>query len=126
MSTVFLGLVTVIALGAVVLTALTHDPTDPLAVLIVIGGAAVAIGAATAIGALRLEERRSAALGRRRILRAQRLRALRRGAEVGAVVAAFASLRAVDGLTLITGGFVVSGFALAEIVLAIRPVRSAR
>jgi len=37
------------------------------------------------------------------------------------VVAALALLRAVDGLTMITGGFVVAGFALAELVLAARP-----
>jgi hypothetical protein len=30
-------------------------------------------------------------------------------------------LRAADGLTLITGGFVLAGLALAEIVLSARP-----
>jgi hypothetical protein len=37
------------------------------------------------------------------------------------MVAALALLRAVDGLTLVTGGFVVIGFALAELVLSARP-----
>jgi hypothetical protein len=37
--------------------------------------------------------------------------------EVGALVAALGLLRAVDGLSLITGGFVVAGFVLAELVL---------
>jgi hypothetical protein len=51
-------------------------------------------------------------------------RALRRGLEIGALVAALASLRAIDGLTLLTAAFVVGGFGLAELVLARRPARS--
>lgn len=89
----------------------------------VIACTSLAIGAAAALIALGLEER-WAPLGRRRVLRAQWIRALRRGLEAGAVVAALASLRAIDGLTPITAGFVVLGFALAEIVLAARPLGS--
>ena len=100
----------------------TRDPTDPLAVVVVIVGAAVAIGATSALVALWLEER-WAPLGRRRPLRAQRLRALRRGLALGALVAALAALRAIDGLTLVTAAFVVGGFGLAELVLARRPAR---
>jgi hypothetical protein len=44
--------------------------------------------------------------------------AVRRGVEIGVLVAALGLLRAVDGLTLITGGFVVAGFVLAELVLS--------
>jgi hypothetical protein len=46
---------------------------------------------------------------------------VRRGVEVGALVAALGLLRAVDGLSLITGGFVVAGFVLAELILTARP-----
>jgi hypothetical protein len=107
----------------VVLVAATRDPTDSIAVVVVIAGASLAIGALAALVALWLEER-WAPLGRRRVLRAERIRALRRGAEIGALIAAVASLRAIDGLTPITGGFVIAGLALAEIVLAARPLRS--
>jgi hypothetical protein len=52
-------------------------------------------------------------------------RALRRGATIAVLVAALAMLRAVDGLTFVTGGFVVLGFLLAELVLtAPRATRS--
>jgi hypothetical protein len=46
---------------------------------------------------------------------------VRRGIEVGALLAALGLLRAIDGLSLITGGFVVAGFVLAEFVLTARP-----
>ena len=105
------------------LVAGTRDPTDLVAVIAVIAGASLAIGATAALVGLWLEER-WAPLGRRRVLRAQWIRALRRGLEVGALVAALASLRATDGLTPVTAGFVVAGFALGEIVLAVRPLRS--
>ena len=39
----------------------------------------------------------------------------------GPLVAALGLLRAVDGLSFITGGFVVAGFVLAELVLTARP-----
>jgi hypothetical protein len=113
----------VAGVASVALAAGTRDPTDPIAVIAVIAGASLAIGAAAALVGLWLEER-WAPLGRRRMLRTQWIRALRRGVEIGAVVAALASLRAIDGLTLITGGFVVAGLALAEIVLAARPLGS--
>jgi ABC-type Fe3+-siderophore transport system permease subunit len=104
----------------VVLIAATREPTEQTAVAGIIAGASLALGAAAALVALWLEER-WAPLGRRRMLRAQWIRALRRGALVGALVAALASLRAIGGLTPITGGFVLAGLALAEIVLAARP-----
>jgi hypothetical protein len=40
---------------------------------------------------------------------------------VGVVVAALGLLRAMDGLTIVTGGFVVAGLVLAELVLEVRP-----
>ena len=92
----------------------TRDPDDPLAVGSVIAAASVAVACAVALVGLALGERWG--VGRR-----YRRRALRRAAELGTVVAALALLRAVDGLTMITGGFVVAGFALAELALAARP-----
>jgi len=52
--------------------------------------------------------------------------ALRRGIEVTAVVGLLLLLRVVDGLTVLTGGFVVLGFALAEVILSARPRRASR
>jgi hypothetical protein len=84
-------------------------------------GAAVAVAAATALLALWIDERRRGVRSRRR---ADAGRALRRGVEAGVVVAAIGLLRSVDGLTPITGGFVLAGFGLAELVLGSR--RAAR
>lgn len=85
-----------------------------------IGGSAVAIASTVAFLGVAVEERDAGrALPRRR--RPRRLVAVRRGVEIGALVAALGLLRAVDGLTVITGGFVVAGFVLAELVLSARP-----
>jgi heme O synthase-like polyprenyltransferase len=99
---------------------LTRDPSEPLAVAAVVGGAAVALACAVALVGVAVEER-DAALARPRRRHPRRVRAVRRGIEVGALVAALGLLRAVDGLTLITGGFVVAGFVVAELVLTTRP-----
>ena len=98
----------------------TRDPIDPLGVAAVVGGFAIATACAVALVGLAVEER-DAALARPRRRQPQRARAIRRGVEVGALVAALGLLRAVDGLSLITGGFVVAGFVLAELVLTARP-----
>jgi hypothetical protein len=47
--------------------------------------------------------------------------ALRRGIGVTAVVGLLLLLRVADGLTLITGGFIVLGFLVAEVILLARP-----
>ena len=99
---------------------LTRDPTEPLAVAAVVGGSAVAIACAVALVGVAVEER-DAALARPRRRRPQRAPAVRRGIEIGALLAALGLLRAVDGLSIITGGFVVAGFVLAELVLTARP-----
>jgi hypothetical protein len=52
--------------------------------------------------------------------------ALRRGIEVTAIVGLLLLLRIVDGLTLITGGFIVLGFVVAEVILSARPKRASR
>lgn len=52
--------------------------------------------------------------------------ALRRGIEVTAIVGLLLLLRVVDGLTVITGGFIVLAVFLAEIILSARPRRASR
>lgn len=89
-----------------------------------VAGSSIAIGCAVALVGLAVEER-DAAVARPRRRNPNRAAAIRRGIEVGALLAAVGLLRAVDGLSLITGGFVVAGFVLAELVLTARPaVRS--
>ena len=98
-----------------VFVVLTRDPTEPFAVAAVLGGASIAIACAVALLGVAVEER-DAAVARPRPRPPHRSRAVRRGFEVGALVAVLGLLRAIDGLSVITGGFVVAGFALAEIV----------
>jgi hypothetical protein len=101
----------------------TRDPVDPLSIGAAIAGASLAVASFATLGGLVLEDR-AARDTRRRPREPRRAPALRRGLGLGALVAAFALLRAVDGLTLITGGFVLAGFVLAEIVLTARPATS--
>jgi hypothetical protein len=101
----------------VVFIVLTRDPTEQLAIAAVVAGSAAAIACAVALVGVAVEER-EAALARPRPRHARRVPALRRGAEMGILVAALGLLRAVDGLTIVTGGFVVAGFVLAELVLS--------
>ncbi|HEV8669196.1 MAG TPA: hypothetical protein VGS01_00510 [Candidatus Limnocylindria bacterium] len=98
----------------------TLDPDLPLAVGVVIAAVAVCVGAISAslLLSLPVVER-----GRRRRASAS---ALRRGLEVTASVGLLLLLRVVDGLTVITGGFVVLGFLVAEIILSARPGRASR
>jgi hypothetical protein len=96
---------------------LTRDPTEPLAIAAVVASSAVALASAVTLVGLAVEER-DAALARPRRRHPRRIRAVRRGIEIGAVVATLGLLRAVDGLSIITGGFVVAGFVLAELVLS--------
>jgi heme O synthase-like polyprenyltransferase len=98
---------------------MTRDPVDAGGIAAVIFGSAVAIGAAATFATLALDDRPSTRRTRRRS--SERVRAARRGVELGVIVAALGFLRAVDGLTILTGGFVVAGFVLAELVLATRP-----
>ncbi|HEV8536403.1 MAG TPA: hypothetical protein VGR87_11925 [Candidatus Limnocylindria bacterium] len=100
---------------------ITRDPSEHMAVGAVICGVAAAIGCLAAALGLALEER-AAAHARPRRRTPRRGPALRRGLALGVTVAALGLLRAIDGLTIVTGGFVVAGFALAELVL----MRSAR
>ena len=108
------------AIAAVVFLLLTRDPSEPLAVAAVVAAASVAIACAVALVGVAVEER-DAAFARPRRRHPRRVPAVRRGVEVGVLVAALGLLRAIDGLSLITGGFVVAGFILAELVLTARP-----
>ena len=103
--------------AALVVVVLTRDPTEPLAVAGVVAGAAVAITCVVALVGVAVEER-DAAVARPRRRQPRRDRAIRRGLELGVLVAAIGALRAVDGLTIVTGGFVIAGFVLAELVLS--------
>ena len=96
------------------------DPDVPLAVGIVIAAVAVCAGAVAAALLMSLPP---ADRGRRR--RAAAL-ALRRGIEVTAIVGLLLLLRVVDGLTVITGGFIVLAFLVAEVILSARPRPSSR
>lgn len=99
---------------------LALDPDVPLAVGLVIAAVAVCSGAISAALILSVP----AAEGARR--RHAVAPALRRGIEVTAIVGLLLLLRVVDGLTVITGGFVVLGFSVAEAILSTRPRASSR
>jgi hypothetical protein len=99
---------------------LAIDPDVPLAVGLVIAAVAVCSGAISAALLLSVP-----ASERRRGQRAV-APALRRGIEVTAIVGLLLLLRVVDGLTVITGGFIVLGFLAAEVILAARPRRASR
>jgi len=113
---------TAAALGGaaiVVLTVVTRDVDDRGALALVVAGATLTSAGLAGLGAIFLEERAAAgATPRRRP--AHRGRAARRGIGLGLVVGAFALLRAVDGLSVITATFVLAGFVLAELVLSSR------
>jgi hypothetical protein len=104
-----------IAAGSIVAV----DPDVPFAIGVVIAAVAVCAGAIAA--ALML----SIPLGVRRRQR-QAAPALRRGIEVTAIVGLLLLLRVVDGLTVITGGFIVAGVLVAEAILSARPSRASR
>jgi hypothetical protein len=105
-----------IAAGAIVAV----DPDVPLAIGVVIAGVAVCTGAVAATLLL------SIPLGEPRRRQRAAAPALRRGIEVTAIVGLLLLLRVVDGLTVITGGFIVMGFLVAEAILSARPSRASR
>lgn len=105
------------ALGASVaaFTVATREPEDQLSVLTLVVALAVSAGALAARLLLAFGHDR-----RGRALATARATALRRGAEVGACVGILAALRVSDGLTPLTGAFVVIAFAVAEYVASAR------
>ena len=96
------------------------DPDVPLAIGVVIAAVAVCTGAIAAALMLSLP------LGASRQRQRPAAPALRRGIEVTAIVGLLLLLRVVDGLTVITGGFIVAGFLVAEAILSARPSRASR
>ena len=105
-------------LALAVVVVLTQDPERAWAVALFI----LALGGAAASLVTLLQLRRAAT--RRRVPRTAALIAGRRGLEAGAAVAILLWLRAVDGLSLVTAAFVIVTFAVAELVLAARPISS--
>lgn len=102
-------LVAVAMLGLIVLT---QEPEGPVV------GAAVLAASVIAGSLASLVLLRGAAAGRSARARWSRVRAVRRGLEMGAVLGAIAGLQAVGGLTPLTVLFVVLSFAIAEYVLS--------
>lgn len=96
------------------------DPDVALAIGLVI--AAIAVFSGATVAALLV----SLPLGEPRRSRRVVAPALRRGIEVTAIVGLILLLRVVDGLTVITGGFIVLGFMVAEVILSARPRRASR
>src|SRR6185503_17493112 len=88
--------------------------------LVAIAGALIAAGSIVAVLML------SIPLGESRRRQRPAAPALRRGIEVTAIVGLLLLLRVVDGLTVITGGFIVAGFLVAEAILSARPSRASR
>jgi hypothetical protein len=105
-----------IAAGSIVAV----DPDVPFAIGVVIAAVAVSAGAIAAVLML------SIPLGESRRRQRPAASALRRGIEVTAIVGLLLLLRVVDGLTVITGGFIVAGFLVAEAILSARPSRASR
>lgn len=103
------------ALAIVVLTVTLRDPDQPFAVATLVVAVAIGVGALAARVLLAV-----AKAGRSARARSERSRALRRGAALGAIAGILLSLRAIDGFTPITAGFVVLAFALAEVALTAR------
>ena len=116
MQRIAIALLACLAVAALVV--LTQDPEQAWAIAVFI----LAVGGAAAALVTLLQMRRAAT--RRRVPRAAALVAGRRGLEAGAAVAILLWLRAVDGLSLVTAVFVIVTFAVAEVVLAARPMSS--
>lgn len=108
------------AAGAVAfaLTVYMRDPEEPFAVATAVASLAIAAGAMGAAAALWLAAGRTTR--GRRTRGGSRRGALRRGAELGGAVGLLALLRAMDGLTPVTGAFIVLAFVIAEAVVSAR------
>lgn len=102
-------------LAVATLTVSLVDPDQPFAIWLLAGAVAVAVGALSARALLAV-----ARAGRSARARIERTQALRRGAAVGAIAGILLALRAIDGFTPLTAGFVILAFALAEVALSAR------
>lgn len=104
-----------LGLALAALTVTLRDPDQPFAVAALAAAVALCVGAASARTLMAL-----ARSGRSARARHEQVRALRRGAGIGAMVGILLALRAIDGFTPLTAGFVVLAFALAEVALTAR------
>lgn len=110
-----LTLAAIAGLAILVGTVALRDPDQPYAIAAFVIGLGLLIGALVARAMLAFgRPGRSARASR------DRARALRRGAGVGAIAAILVALRAIDGLSPLTAGFVVLAFVLAEVALTAR------
>ena len=91
---------------------LTQEPAGPV-ILVAIATIGVVASSLASLVLLRW-----AAVGRSARARTSRLRAVRRGVELGAVIALIAAFQALGGLTPLTALFVILSFAIAEYVLS--------
>ena len=110
-----LELAALAGLAIATLTVSLVDPDEPFAILLLVAAVALGVGALAARALLGL-----ARAGRSARARHDRAVALRRGAALGAIAGILLALRAIDGFTPITAGFVVLAFALAEVALTAR------
>ena len=102
-----------LAIGTLTVSLL--DPDQPFAIWLLVGAVALVVGALSSRVLLA-----AARAGRSARARSERSRALRRGAALGAIAGILLALRAIDGFTPLTAGFVILAFALAEVALTAR------
>ncbi len=102
----------VLAVATLVLIVLTQEPQGPVVIAAIV---AIAVAAASVASLVML---RWATAGRGARARSSRVRAVRRGVELGAILGLIAALQVVGGLTPLTVLFVVLSFAIAEYVLS--------
>jgi hypothetical protein len=102
----------VLGLAALATIVLTQEPEGAIVAAAIV---AIAVVVASAAGLVLL---RWAVAGRSARARSSRVRAVRRGAEIGATVGIVAALQVMGGLTPLTALFVVVSFAIAEYVLS--------
>lgn len=109
------GLALIAAAGVIVAAAVmfTRDPEEAWAIAAVI--AALSIAAGALVISLQLRAPRPGRRGRGAVREGV---AIRRGVEVTIGVALLLWLRVVDGLSLVTAGFVIGAFLVAEAVLS--------
>lgn len=110
-----LEIAAIAALAIAALTVTLRDPDQPFAVAALVGAVALGVGAASARALLAFARR-----GRSARARKEHARALRRGAGIGVIAGILLALRAIDGFTPLTAGFVLLAFALAEVALTAR------
>lgn len=110
-----LEIAAIAGLAIATLTIVLRDPDQPFAVAALVAAVALGVGAASARVLLALAKG-----GRSARARHEQARAVRRGVGLGAIAGILLALRAIDGFTPLTAGFVLLAFALAEVALTAR------